>query len=80
MAAYLTDLAPRLEEVKDEIRELWQAYRTAFQGAGHSRIPEILSWLHTGFEMFLRFQVRMRVISPASKKLTISLTHGIMLM
>jgi hypothetical protein len=58
MAAYLTDLASRLDEVQEEIRELWQAYRGAFQNGGHARLPEILAWLAVGFEMFLRFQER----------------------
>jgi hypothetical protein len=63
MAAYLVDLAPRLDEVQEEIRELWRAYRGAFQNGGHARMPEILSWLAVGFELFSRFQVRMGAIS-----------------
>jgi hypothetical protein len=63
MAAYLAGLAPRLEEVEEGIRGLWQDYRGAFQDGGHARIPEILSWLAVGFELFSRFQVRMGAIS-----------------
>lgn len=63
MAAYLADLPPRLDEVQEKIRELWRAYRGAFQSGGHARMPEILSWLAVGFELFSRFEVRMGVIS-----------------
>jgi hypothetical protein len=59
MAAYLADLASRLDEVQEEIRGLWRDYRGAFQNGGHARLPEILAWLAVGFEMFLRFQQRM---------------------
>ena len=59
MAAYLKDLAPRLEEVQEEIKDLWESYRIAFRSTAHLRIPEILAWLAVGFELFLRFQVRM---------------------
>ena len=63
MAAYLADLAPRLEDVQAEIRELWEGYREAFQSTAHLRIPEIQAWLTVGFEMFLRFQTGMGTIS-----------------
>jgi len=63
MAAYLEDLAPRLDDVKDEIRELFESYRETFQSNVHGRIPEVESWLTLGFEMFLRFQMHMGVIS-----------------
>jgi hypothetical protein len=59
LAAYLVDLAPRLDEVQEEMRELWEAYRGAFQNGGHARIPEILAWLTVGFEMFLSFQCKL---------------------
>jgi hypothetical protein len=66
MAAYLVDLAPRLDEVREEIGGLWRDYRAAFQNkqnGGHARMPEIQSWLAVGFELFSRFQVRMGAIS-----------------
>jgi hypothetical protein len=62
MAAYLAGLAPGLEDTQDEIKDLWTAYRTAFQGGGHLRTPEIQAWLAVGFEMFLRFERRMGAI------------------
>ena len=63
MAAYLEDLAPRLEDYPGRNPDLWEGYRTAFQSAAHLRIPEIQAWLAVGFEMFLRFQIRMGAIS-----------------
>ena len=63
MAAYLANLAPRLEDVQEELRALWEAYRSAFQSTAHLRIPEIQAWLAVGFEYFLRFQTRMGAIS-----------------
>jgi hypothetical protein len=63
MAAFLSDLAPRLEDAQAEIKDLWEGYRTAFRGGGHLRTPEIQAWLAIGFEMFLRFQVRMGSIN-----------------
>jgi hypothetical protein len=63
MAAYLEDLAPRLEDAQAEIRELWEGYRDAFQSAAHLRIPEIQAWLAVGFELFLKFQTLMGTIS-----------------
>jgi len=63
MAAYLADLAPRLEEAQEDLRALFEAYRGAFQKNGHARIPEIQSWLAVGFESCLRFQVVMGAIS-----------------
>ncbi|TSA06539.1 MAG: DUF927 domain-containing protein, partial [Deltaproteobacteria bacterium] len=63
MAAYLADLAPRLEDAQAEIKDLWEGYRTAFQSTAHLRIPEIQAWLAVGFEMFLRFQARMGAIT-----------------
>ncbi len=64
MAAYLEDLAPGLDETLLMVKELWESYRGAFQSATHLRIPEIQAWLAVGFEMFLRFIARMKVISP----------------
>jgi hypothetical protein len=63
MAAYLSDLAPRLEDTQEEIQGLWEGYRSAFQSTAHLRIPEIQAWLAVGFEMFLRFQTSMGAIS-----------------
>ncbi len=63
MAAFLADLAPRLDEAQEEIQELWAAYRGAFQNGGHARMPEIQAWLAVGFEFFLRFQGRMGAIT-----------------
>jgi hypothetical protein len=63
MAAYLADLAPRLEDTQAEIKDLWTGYRTAFQSGEHLRIPEIQAWLAVGFEMFLRFQTSMGAIT-----------------
>ena len=63
MAAFLADLAPRLDEAQEEIQELWAAYRGAFQNGGHARIPETQAWLAAGFEFFLRFQARMGAIT-----------------
>jgi len=64
MAAYLEDLAPRLDDAQYEIRDLWTGYRTAFQKSSHhSRIPEIQAWLAVGFELGLRFQVSMRAVT-----------------
>jgi hypothetical protein len=63
MAAYLEDLAPRLDAAQKDIRALFEAYRRAFQSGAHLRIPEIQAWLTVGFEMFLRFQTRMKTIS-----------------
>ena len=48
MAAYLADLAPRLEDTQAEIKDLWEGYRTAFQSTAHLRIPEIQAWLSRG--------------------------------
>jgi hypothetical protein len=64
-AAYLEDLAPRLEDAQAEIRELWEGYRDAFQSAAHLRIPEIQAWLAVGFELFLKFQTLMGTISQS---------------
>jgi hypothetical protein len=55
MAAYLEDLAPRLEDAQDELRALFEAYRGAFQKGRHPRIPEIQAWLAVGFEFAMRF-------------------------
>ena len=63
MAAYLADLAPRLEDAQAEVKELWEGYRSAFQSTAHLRIPEIQAWLAVGFEMFLRFQMHRGTIS-----------------
>lgn len=63
MAAYLERLAPQLDDTQTEIKDLWAGYRTAFQSGAHMRIPEIQAWLAVGFEMFLRFQARMGVIT-----------------
>lgn len=67
MAAYLADLAPRLEDAQAETKDLWEYYRTAFQSTAHLRIPEIQAWLAVGFEIFLRFQVRMGAIPVGQK-------------
>jgi hypothetical protein len=63
MAAYLEDLAPRLEDAQENIQALFEAYRGVFQNTAHLRIPEIQAWLAVGFEYFLRFQARMGAIS-----------------
>ncbi len=63
MAAYLADLAPRLEEAQEDLRALFDEYRGDFQNESHARIPEIQSWLTVGFKLFSRFQVRMGAIS-----------------
>jgi hypothetical protein len=65
MAAFLEDLAPRLEDAQEELRDLWEGYRIAFQGKAHRRIPEIQAWLAVGFELFLKFQERMGAITVA---------------
>ncbi len=65
MAAYLENLAPRLEEVQEEMQALFEAYRGAFQTGGHARVPEIQAWLTVGLEMFLRFQTSMGAISES---------------
>jgi hypothetical protein len=58
MAAFLADLAPRLDETVAELKDNWLAYRSAFRGGGHHRIPEIQAWLMAGFEVFLKYQRR----------------------
>jgi hypothetical protein len=58
MASYLADVAPRLEVVQDEMRELWRAYRGAFQNGSHARLPEIQAWLTVGFEYAMQFFVK----------------------
>jgi hypothetical protein len=63
MAAYLEDLAPRLEDAQENVQALFDAYRGVFQSTAHLRIPEIQAWLAVGFEYFLRFQARMGAIS-----------------
>ena len=63
MAAYLADLAPRLEDAQEKTKNLWEGYRTAFQSATYLRIPEIQAWLAVGFEMFLSFQTHMGAIT-----------------
>lgn len=63
MAAYLEDLAPRLDEAQEEMRALFECYRGAFQNGGHARLPEIMSWLTVGFECALRFFVRQGAVS-----------------
>ncbi|MCK9378377.1 MAG: DUF927 domain-containing protein, partial [Syntrophobacterales bacterium] len=69
MAAYLADLAPRLDEVQGNLRAVFEEYRGDFQysgdsrNGGHARIPEVLSWLAVGFKFFLNFQVSMGAIS-----------------
>lgn len=64
MAAYLDQLAPRLDDTLAEIKDLWEGYRSTFQGTAHFRIPETLAWFAVGFEMFLRFQTSMGAITP----------------
>lgn len=63
MSAYLTHLAPRLDDAQEELRDLWEGNRNAFRGTAHKRLPETQAWLAVGFEMFLRFQTRMGAIS-----------------
>lgn len=64
MAAYLTDLAPKLEDTQAEIKDLWEDYRAAFRSENtHLRVPEIQAWLAVGFELFSRFQARMGAIT-----------------
>jgi hypothetical protein len=65
MSTYLTDLAPRLEDAQEELRDLWEGYRNAFRGTTHKRMPETQAWLAVGFEMFLRFLTRMGAISES---------------
>ncbi|MFI5329625.1 MAG: DUF927 domain-containing protein [Desulfobaccales bacterium] len=64
MADYLEGLAPQLDAALADIQGLWEAYRGAFRRTAHLRIPEIQAWLAVGFEMFLRFQTRLGVVSP----------------
>jgi len=68
MAAYLADLAPRLETVREEVRDLWESYRIAFRGTAHLRLPEIQAWLAVGFEMCLRFMARMGAIADSPQQ------------
>jgi len=67
MAAYLEDLAPRLEEAQEEMRALFVTYRGAFQNGAHARLPEIQSWLAVGFEMAMRFFMRLGAITEGQK-------------
>jgi hypothetical protein len=68
MAAYLEALAPRLDEVQEEMRALFVTYRGAFQrGGGHARIPEIQAWLAVGFELAMRGFVRLGAITEDQK-------------
>ncbi len=63
MAAYLADLAQRLDEAQEELKGLFEIYRAAFQKGDHARIPKILSWLACGFNLALRFFKRLGAIS-----------------
>jgi hypothetical protein len=45
------------------LRALFEAYRGAFQNGGHARIPEIQAWLAGGFEMAMRFFVRLGAVA-----------------
>jgi hypothetical protein len=67
MAAYLEDLAPRLDEAQEEMQALFEAYRGAFQGASHARIPEIQAWLAVGFEFAMRFFLSLGAITESQK-------------
>ena len=67
MAAYLEDLASRLDEAQEELRANFEAYRGAFQGAIHARIPEIQAWLAVGFEMAMRFFVGQGTITESQR-------------
>lgn len=65
MATYLGQMAQDLDDNLLMIRDLWEGYRIAFQkNSQHLRIPEILAWLTIGFELGLRFQASMGVITP----------------
>lgn len=77
MSAYLEDLAPRIEDAKEEVRDLWEGYRIAFRGTAHLRVPEILAWLAVGFELFLRFQVRKGAITEAHADLMLKRVWGV---
>ncbi len=63
MAAYITRLAPRLEDTLLKIQERWGDFRVAFQSTAHLRVPEIQAWLAVGLELFLRFQTLMGTIT-----------------
>lgn len=56
MAAYLADLATRLDEVQEEIRGSWGDYRAAFQSGGHARLPEILAGWPWALSFFADFR------------------------
>jgi len=64
MAAFLARIAPRLEDTKREMTELWECYRSAFRNAGHPRMPEIQAWLTVGLEMMLKYQQEVGGLSP----------------
>ena len=55
MAAFINNIAPRLEAVQEDIRLLFETYRGAFRNGSHARIPEIQAWLAIGFDLALRF-------------------------
>lgn len=63
MSAYLHYLAPGLDDTVKMARELWEGYRVAAQSGAHLRVPEMVAWLMLGFDLFLRFQNHMGVIS-----------------
>jgi len=62
MSAYISHLAPRLEEIMETCRSLFEAYRRAAQASGHLRVPEMVAWLAVGFELFTDFMVHQGVL------------------
>ncbi|MEH6957258.1 hypothetical protein [Neobacillus drentensis] len=56
MAAYLEWLAPRIDEISEQLNERFKEIRLiSFQTISHGRTTEALAWLQLGLETFLSF-------------------------
>ncbi len=56
LAGYIDWLAPQLDKLTTDLREIWQQHRERFsQQAAHLRIPEILAYLALGIDLFTSF-------------------------
>jgi hypothetical protein len=66
MSAYISRLAPDLDETTGRCHSLFEAYRQAVQSLGHLRVPEMVAWLAVGFELFTDFMVHQGVLDGDS--------------
>lgn len=69
MRGYIEWLAPRLDEIPEKLRDQFQRRRQKATADGqHARIPEVVAWLHIGFQAGLDYAEQAGAITTGDKE------------